>query len=208
MESQPGVGSTFRFTVQLLEHDGEIADGRPARSEEHSLLGLRVLIVEDNPINMEVAKEVLSQYRATPLTAHSGEAALDIMTHGHQSIDAILMDVQMPGMDGLETTRAIRALPGAADIPIIAITAHAMASDRDRCLAAGMNDYLSKPLNPNALLDTLLRWRGHGGNRPPPAPTPFLPPSSPAKEDPAAPVLDTDNAVRRLAVSQRSTGAC
>ncbi|EKV29778.1 Sensor protein barA [Caenispirillum salinarum AK4] len=197
-ESRPGAGSTFRFTVQLEEHEGEIADGRPAMSSGCSLLGMRVLVVEDNPVNMEVAREVLSQCCAAPVAADSGEAALDMLTSGHLPIDAILMDVQMPGMDGLETTRAIRALPKVSDIPIIAMTAHAMASDRERCLAAGMNDYLSKPLDPNALLDTLLRWSGRGREGPPPSPEP-PPQAAPTPETgPVLPVLDTERTLRRL----------
>ncbi|MBU1432001.1 response regulator [Myxococcota bacterium] len=119
---------------------------------------LRVLLVEDQPVNQRVASIMLSQLGHETQTASNGVEALDALSQG--AFDVVLMDVQMPEMDGLEATRAIRGglIPSATEIPIIAMTAHAMEGDRARCLAAGMSDYLSKPIDSVALASTLARW--------------------------------------------------
>jgi two-component system sensor histidine kinase/response regulator len=127
----------------------------PAVSE--GLAGRRVLLVEDNELNRIVAQDLLGEVAGVQLSvAGSGLQALEMLAH--QAFDAVLMDVQLPVMDGLAVTRRIRQDPRHAGLPILAMTAHAMQRDRDRCLAAGMNDFISKPIEPRHLFDTLARW--------------------------------------------------
>ena len=118
--------------------------------------GKRVLLVEDNEINREVARELLTLAGLEVIEAHTGYQALDRLAEGH--FDAVLMDVQMPEVDGLQATRDIRSHPAPARVPIIALTAHAMESERQRCLDAGMDDHLAKPIDPVILARTLARW--------------------------------------------------
>jgi len=116
----------------------------------------RVLLVEDNLINQQVASELLQSLGAHVQIAGSGSAALDLL--GRQVFDLVLMDIQMPETDGMEITRRMRQMPQGSGIPIIAMTAHAMTGDREKCLAAGMDDYLSKPIVATQLRDCLLKW--------------------------------------------------
>ncbi len=120
------------------------------------LKGLRVLLVEDNPFNQQLARTLLLDAGVAVRIAEDGEDALSAL--GQELFDVVLMDMQMPKMDGLEATRKIRENPAWAGLPIIAMTANAMRGDRESCLAAGMNDYLSKPLHYKALFDALSRW--------------------------------------------------
>ena len=114
---------------------------------------LSVLLVEDNPINQKVASEILRLGGIEPAIAENGEAAVAAVKAGR--FDLVLMDIQMPEMDGREATSVIRNDLGLTDLPIIAMTAHTMEGDRDRCLAAGMNDYVSKPIDPELLFKTI-----------------------------------------------------
>ena len=130
----------------------------PAGGSERHLDGRRltVLLVEDNAVNRRLGEIVLTRRGHTVTPVDSGKAALDALKGRH--FDLVLMDVQMPGMDGIETTRAIRESEGqngGGRVPIIALTAHAMAADRERCLRAGMDGYLVKPIRPAALLDAV-----------------------------------------------------
>jgi|UPI0006800476 PAS domain S-box-containing protein len=118
----------------------------------------KVLLVEDNPINQQVALELLQSFGLLVLVAEDGRAALRRLQES--AFDLVLMDVQMPLMDGYETTRQIRQQPELQQLPVIAMTAHAMSGDREKCLDAGMSDYLSKPIDPAKLLATLRHWLG------------------------------------------------
>jgi two-component system sensor histidine kinase/response regulator len=129
-----------------------------------AIVGARVLLVEDNPVNLEVACEMLRELGIDVDVATDGRAAVARVSTAPYAL--VLMDVQMPVMDGLSATRAIRALPGYADLPIVAMTANAMATDRDACLEAGMNECLTKPVEPDALAAMLLVWIGQGAQRP------------------------------------------
>jgi two-component system, sensor histidine kinase and response regulator len=120
------------------------------------LQGKRVLLVEDNEINQLIAYELLSQHKINTVIAANGELALRILEQ--EPFDLVFMDIQMPIMDGYEATRAIRANRRWDAMPVIAMTAHAMSGDRDKCLQAGMNDHLSKPIDPTELKSMLLRW--------------------------------------------------
>ncbi|MFQ5462658.1 MAG: response regulator [Phycisphaerae bacterium] len=118
----------------------------------------QILLVEDNAINRVVARGVLEDYDCDIAEAENGRIALDRLNGG--SFDLVLMDVQMPVMDGLEATRRIRADGRWADLPIIAMTAHAMVGDRERCLEAGMNDYLAKPVRVEVMQEMIEKWLG------------------------------------------------
>jgi signal transduction histidine kinase/CheY-like chemotaxis protein/HPt (histidine-containing phosphotransfer) domain-containing protein len=118
--------------------------------------GCRVLLAEDHSINQSVAMAMLDELGVAVEPVGDGETALAALRAGH--FDAVLMDIQMPGMDGLSATRLLKDDPALCDIPVIALTAHAMSGDRERFLHAGMDDYLTKPLDPARLLQVLRRW--------------------------------------------------
>jgi two-component system sensor histidine kinase/response regulator len=120
--------------------------------------GTRVLLVEDNEINQEVAIGLLEDAAIQVDLAENGEIAVQMSRQN--DYDVVLMDMQMPVMDGIEATREIRSDPRLRHLPIIAMTANAMATDREKCLDAGMNDHIGKPIDPDQLFSVLLRWAG------------------------------------------------
>jgi CheY-like chemotaxis protein/HPt (histidine-containing phosphotransfer) domain-containing protein len=126
--------------------------------------GACVLLVEDNKINQQVAQELLSQAGLVVTVAENGREAVSNVEQ--KPFDAVLMDLQMPEMDGYEATRAIRGNPAFAELPIIAMTANAMAGDREECIAAGMNDHVAKPIDPKELFKALVHWIPEGERTP------------------------------------------
>ena len=120
------------------------------------LSGASILVVEDNAINQQIARELLEQRGLRPTVVNNGQEALRALAANR--FDLVFMDLQMPGMDGYQTTRRIRDNPDWQTLPIIAMTAHAMVSEVKKCLAAGMNHHLAKPIDPQSLYETLVRW--------------------------------------------------
>ena len=159
-QSTQGEGSTFWFTARLGLGRSQVAAAfEPDDDATHRLrgghAGARILLVEDEPLNQEVARAFLADTGLVVDVAENGRQAVAMAGGGY---DLILMDVQMPEMDGLEATRAIRASAGGASIPIIAVTANVFEEDRRRCRDAGMNDFISKPVERAQLLGLLLKW--------------------------------------------------
>ncbi len=162
VESTLGMGSTFWLTARVKK--GKIAGGlrsahptnNPMEALKQQCAGTRILLVEDEPINREIAQELLADAGLIVDLAENGAQALSLVTDNDYA--AILMDMQMPVMDGLKATESIRALPSRQRIPIIAMTANAFGEDKARCLEAGMNDFVTKPVVPEMLYQTLLKW--------------------------------------------------
>ncbi|MBU1364990.1 MAG: response regulator [Gammaproteobacteria bacterium] len=173
-----GKGSTFWFTARLKKGSQPQASTSCAQPDDaesrlrRSFPGRRILLVEDEPINREIAREILSDAGLLVDTIDDGAQAVDRVRR--ERYDLILMDIQMPTLDGLSATRQIRALPHGREVPIIAMTANAFAEDQARCLAVGMNDFIAKPANPENLFTTVLRWLENGALK--------LPESEPADE--------------------------
>jgi PAS domain S-box-containing protein len=160
VETEVGIGSTFWLTVRLRKEGTASASHYeksidPEKIIRESYRGTRLLVVDDEPINREVAQIQLEATGLTVDTAEDGEEAITMAQEFNYS--AILMDMQMPNVDGLEATRQIRLLPGHRHTPIIAMTANAFAEDKALCFEAGMDDFLIKPFNPDTLFATLLR---------------------------------------------------
>ena len=163
VESAPGVGSIFWFTLPL-EISSQAALPAQARELviEEEILRLRVLVAEDNPSNQLLISKILEKLNCNYSIVNNGKEAVEALV-GNGLFDLVLMDMHMPVMDGMEATRLIRALPGQEGrLPIIALTADAMGEIRERLIEAGMNDYLSKPVNVATLYEKLMHWGAIG----------------------------------------------
>jgi len=160
VDSQTGHGS--RFWVELpLARSAVAASSAAAEPDTRLLAGARVLVVEDNDLNQLIAGELLRHWGIEVSAALDGRLALDAVDRAHaegRPFDAVLMDLQMPEMDGYEAARQLRQRPHARELPVIAFTAAALASEREKALAAGMNDFTPKPADRARLFDVLRRW--------------------------------------------------
>jgi PAS domain S-box-containing protein len=164
MDSQPGQGSRFWAELPLAPATAPVAQAAPAPADTAALAGLRVLMVEDNAVNMLIAVATLERWGVVVTQAQDGAEALRAVAAAPQPFDVVLMDVQMPGMSGHEATRELRRLPAGRAVPIVALTAAALVSEREQALASGMDDFLTKPIDADRLQAALLRWRrGRGG---------------------------------------------
>ena len=226
VESVFGKGSTFWFSARLgigapRQKAGSKDSGTPAteaREKKLGLAGARILVVEDNDINQQVARELLEQIGLTVDIAANGKCALEMAQR--QRFDLVFMDMQMPVMDGVTATREMRKLPALAGLPIVAMTANAMEQDRRKCIEAGMNDFLAKPIDPDDLEAMVLRWV-RPRHTPGAAPAPAAAPARNAAEEFLGVVPGLDSALglsrmmgkmplylamlRRYAAAQRST---
>ena len=202
VESTPGEGSRFHFTLELEPAEPAAADKRrePAESNKRapaSIDGAHVLLVEDNEVNKLVANALLTAVGLEVEFAENGAEALGLLERwGPGHFDLVLMDLQMPVMDGFEATRRIRAMEPFAELPIVAMTAHALVEERDECLAAGMDDHVAKPIDVEELHAALYRWI---------APRDDAPAEAAAVADdelPALPGIDTAEGLARVAGSR------
>ncbi len=180
VDSRPGAGSTFWFTANLgisdqaapAMLDSMVRTAAAMRASADAALVMRtlkdarILLVEDNTFNQQVALELLEEAGASVCLANNGEEALDLLRQ--TQFDCVLMDVQMPLMDGLQATRHIRADPQLAHLRVLAMTATATSEDRVRCLEAGMDDFISKPIQPAMMYQTIASWLP-ARDTPPPA---------------------------------------
>ncbi|MGD9948050.1 MAG: response regulator [Desulfobulbus sp.] len=153
----------YETLVAALGQEVERTSYRPERDAlgarcNFRLQGTRVLLAEDNPINQQMAQEILENAGIIVAIANNGKEAVRMLDTAQVPYDAVLMDIQMPEMDGYEATQQIRKNSRYNELPIIAMTAHAMSTDRAKCLAAGMNDHVAKPIEPDNLFKTLGRW--------------------------------------------------
>ena len=158
MSSTLGVGSEFSVTLEFALATQATLDrppALPAALRTPALSGVRVLVVDDSDINLDVAKRILELQGACVCLAGNGEEAVDRLRAEPTGFDVVLMDVQMPVLDGHAATRRIRGELGLADLPIIALTAGALSSDRPKALAAGMNDFIIKPFDPQKLVQSV-----------------------------------------------------
>lgn len=164
--SAPDLGSTFWFTAHLeYPIESRVAEMPPADHQQAAArltqlnlerAPLRILVVEDNEFNLQIAKELLEEVGCCVLCAENGQVALDLLTH--ETVDCVLMDIQMPVMGGFEASRILRCDARFSTLPIIAITANAMHEDRLKCLSAGMSDFIAKPFTPEVFYSTIVRW--------------------------------------------------
>jgi CheY-like chemotaxis protein/HPt (histidine-containing phosphotransfer) domain-containing protein len=191
VRSEVDVGSTFWLRLPLARGEFQSADAQSAGADsgwDGALNGRTILVVDDNTLNQRVASELLQVTGAKVLLAGDGLMALQQLAWC--KVDAVLMDVQMPVMDGLEATRRIRAEPSLAGLCVIAMTANARGEDAAACRAAGMDDFLTKPVIPENLYATLVKWLGSdaAAARAAPAHTPtFAPAPAPAHVAAVAP---------------------
>ncbi|MFC1848917.1 two-component regulator propeller domain-containing protein [candidate division CSSED10-310 bacterium] len=189
----------------------EVATGTPDKrlqttetKTDADLTGIHILLVEDNSINQQVAVEILQTAAVTVQVAENGQVACEKVNKSN--FDAILMDIQMPVMDGYETTRLIRKNPKFKKLPIIAMTAHAMRGDREKCFEAGMNDYVTKPIESDQLLATLAKWISVSDRKetaPAPLSTQKMPPKTDTDFPQSLPGLDIKSGLKRIGGNRR-----
>jgi two-component system, sensor histidine kinase and response regulator len=184
----------FDTAMQLMgsrrKDQGEAQREPVLRENSSKLKGVRILLVEDNDLNQEVAIEILKTAGCVVSSAKDGIEAIQKVQES--DYDIVLMDIQMPGMDGITATRKIREMPRFSNLPIIAMTANAMREDQDQCLAAGMNSYITKPIDPDSMFITLEFYCAGKRVEAPPATAPV------SSDAPQIPGLDTAGGINRV----------
>ncbi|MCI5209214.1 MAG: response regulator, partial [Candidatus Electrothrix sp. ATG2] len=168
VKSEQGRGSSFSFSLSFSLNGLEREDKTPSGSSETAaamatIRYARILLVEDNMINQQVAQEILAKAHHNVETVNNGQEAVEAVNA--KDFDAVLMDIQMPVMDGYEATRVIRQELGKTELPILAMTAHAVSEERDKCFRIGMNDHIAKPINRYNLFVALSKWIGKTAER-------------------------------------------
>ena len=212
---KPVTGSMV-YNASLDRRPSEQAVRRSARANSRVLAGVKILVVEDNAINQQVAEELLNSQGAVVSIAADGEIAVNALAAAKTPYDIVLMDIQMPVMDGFEATQIIRQNLGLQTLPIIGLTANAMESDRDECLRAGMNEHLGKPFDLAQLVAMVIRLTGHTPVHPEPSPSPSPSPSpnadtntppgsrmTPPVDTPLTDVVDAAGALSRMGGNTR-----
>jgi PAS domain S-box-containing protein len=198
LDSTPGTGSVFAFDIDFplatMAAPSSPASGEGAHpATGPRLSGLRLLLAEDNVLNQEVALAMLAREGAQVGLAGNGQQAVDLLAAQPQGFDLVLMDMQMPVLDGLQATQQIRQRLQLHALPIVAMTANAMPADRERCLAAGMHDHIGKPFDMDELVALILHWTGRT------SPRGLAPAAAPALPLTTAPVaLEETETLRRL----------
>ena len=167
IESEPDKGSTIRFTAKfglapIKQAEDSAISAAPSIQDVQLPKGIHVLLAEDDRLNQVVAKKLLESYGVQVSLANNGQEAVDAVKQ--QPFDLVLMDIQMPELDGYQATAEIRKEGRFSHLPIIAMTAHAMMGEREKCLTAGMNDHFPKPFEPHALEQLLHQWVGSGSS--------------------------------------------
>ncbi|MFZ5583783.1 MAG: response regulator [Pseudomonadota bacterium] len=190
----------FDVLVSLVDTDNAPATPLHIAAPQTRIDGMRILLAEDNEINQQIAVELLQSMGAQVTVAGDGLQAVELLERSpDDSFDLVLMDLQMPHLDGYDATERLRCQQRFAHLPILAMTAHAMPEERERCLAIGMNDHLAKPIDPTALAATLARWYEERPGASAPAPTP-------AKDGtdalPPIPGVNTTQGLARMAGNQ------
>lgn len=198
VESQLGKGSLFWFTARLQKGEQVAIEttGNAEQEIRERHVGARILLVEDDPINQEVAKVLLIEAGLSVDIAGDGQQAIDkVKTNRY---DLVLMDIQMPVMDGIEATQKIREMPDRKDLPILALTANIFEEYRHRCTQAGMSDFIAKPVDPIALFATMLKWLPKSVNI---SPTVFQSLAAPAPANTVSSIANTDLYARLIDIA-------
>jgi len=191
--------------VNVFAQEGEAVSAATEAEQAQRLRGARILLTEDNDINQQIAVELLEGTGATVKVANNGREAVEILSNGPQPppFDVVLMDLQMPEMDGYQATAKLRSDPRFATLPIIAMTAHATIEERQRCLVSGMNDHISKPIDPDNLFETVGRFY-KPAQVPAESTIPTKPQQAPPTDElPSIAGLDTKDGLARVAGNRK-----
>ncbi len=207
VESRLGEGSTFWFTARLEKgaHLLQACDDAVQPAVLDSIRGASILLVEDNVFSQQVGQELLEDAGAMVCVANNGKEAIDLLLKEH--FDCVLMDIQMPVMDGFETTRQIRAHPKLAATLVIAMTANAGREDQERCIEVGMDEFVTKPIAPRQLFNLLAQWMAQRASRQVFPPTQQVPPVQPPVSLSQAPAQDDVLAALEAAARMPLAGA-
>ncbi|MDL2290680.1 response regulator [Desulfovibrio sp. OttesenSCG-928-F20] len=191
----------FNTVLEAVQTDVRITTpvGLPSLEDEPKRFnGLSVLLVEDNVVNQQVAEEILKQEGIRVEVANNGQEAVTLLSERAEDFDLVLMDLQMPVMDGYKATRTLREIPKLQSMPIIAMTAHAMSGERENCIAAGMNDHVAKPIEVEKLFEVLRLWAPAQPVYREKFEASVVPQAAQPEDTQVAPVLDSEGAIKRL----------